>query len=107
MATAATQPGMKAGKREGRLVVIKHRPCPGRGRMACVARVGKTRLLMIWVVGVLIIRHVAGRASPARQVVISVLVALRTSQGNVGSGQSKPCARMIERCVPPRVRVVA
>lgn len=46
----------------------------------------KTRLRMRWIVGVVVIRQVARRASCALQCVITIHVTLRTGHGRMGAG---------------------
>lgn len=89
--------------------MIEHCRLPGRGVVAQLASLGKSRLRVIGVRRPLEILQVAGDAGRAGQVVVIVDVAIATlsRRHHVRSGEGKIYQRMVEVRRLPRHRAVA
>lgn len=87
VALCAGDGGMRAGQWECRVVVIKGRPGPGRGVVACGAGGGEARRGVGGIGGSVPIRFVAGVAIGRNRSVVVVNVALRTRNGYMRAGQ--------------------
>ena len=74
--------------------------------MASVTGGGESRLGMIGIRSVVVVRHVARVASAGGQMVVAVDVALRARESGVLSSERKARAGVIELPTSPRVRVV-
>lgn len=98
---------MNPGEREPGRRMIKRAIAPGRRRMAHRAVGRELRLQVVGVAGAVVIRHVAGVAGPAGQVVVAVNVALRAGQACVAASQGKPNGIVIKIRGLPGARVMA
>ena len=109
VALRALQRGVRPGQRKPGRSVIEGCSCPVRRRMAGLAgrrEPGRGVRGIIRIVEVGLMAADAGRIR-ARQVVISVDVALRALQRGVRAGQGEAGRGVIECCIAPRGRVVA
>lgn len=69
--------------------------------MADIAGIRKTSLGVTWVIGAVVIRHVAGRARGTAQVVIAVHMAERASGVDVRARQRETGQVVVERGIQP------
>jgi len=101
--------GVLAGQRESRLRVVEIRWLPGRGRMARLAILRKTKLHVIRIGRALEVLQVTRNARRIRDVVIVVHVAIHALPRGYGVGPSqwKTSRGMIELGVKPVVKTVA
>jgi len=68
---------------------------------------GDSRLLVIWIVGVVVVLLVAGHTGSVLDVVVAVDMALRARRRGVFTSQREAGSGMIEAGIPPRRSIVA
>lgn len=83
------------------------------GRLPCRRIVTKLTCLrecashVVWSLGTLVVRQMAGNASRNRDVVVIVRMAKGTGRGQVESGKRPACRCVVKRCWLPGRRIVA
>ena len=101
MALIAGHGLVRAGQGELRFIVIKGCGNPRRRVVAHFTLLRESYLRMIGVIGLVVVRQVAGHASCVSQFVVTVDVTLRTLQRGMEAGQGPSGFAMVEPCPRP------
>lgn len=107
VAIGASHLGVRPRKRERCVVMVERRRCPGGRAMAYIALLRQSSRHVIGIGGSLKILQVAVHTSCAREVVVSVGVALRALHIGMGAGEWPAGSGVVEGGAGPVSRAVA